>query len=76
MLRLQDQITLGSLTFQCKGVGVGVETMKYEKFWEISKFHAGGDDKQFAWPNTESRYQNSQLMIPVPQVGECQVNGQ
>ena len=19
----------------CKGVGVGVETMKYEKFWEI-----------------------------------------
>ena len=50
ILRLQDQITLGSLTFQCKGVGVGVETMKYEKFWEISKFHAGGDDKQFAWP--------------------------
>ena len=34
------------LNFQCKGVGFGVETMKYEKFWEISKFHAGGDDKQ------------------------------
>ena len=48
MLRLQDQRTLGSLTFQRKGVGVGVgvETMKYEKFWEISKSYAGGDDKQ------------------------------
>ena len=46
ILRLQDQRTLGSLTFQYKGVGFGVETMKYEKFWEISKFHAGGDDKQ------------------------------
>ena len=46
ILRLQDQRTLGSLTFQGKGVGFGVETMKYEKFWENSKFHAGGDDKQ------------------------------
>ena len=36
---------LGSFTFQRKGVGFGVETMKYENFWEISKFHAGGDDK-------------------------------
>ena len=41
----RSENTIGSFTFQCKGVGFGVETMKYKKFWEISKFHAGGDDK-------------------------------
>ena len=35
ILWLQNQRTLGSFTFQCKGVGFGVETMKYEKFWEF-----------------------------------------